>query len=149
LWHYHEVGFWGAFHLNSDSQRARSVLNPQQGTITYAFEPVDQYNVFYRYNFCNGAVCRSWAGLTSQADVIFGADATVPVSQTCGLVASYNYLWPTGDNSQNRNVQESWNLTISFVWYPGYKKSQAGWQNPYRPLFPVADNGYFLVRSAN
>jgi hypothetical protein len=34
------------------------------------------------------------------------------------------------------------------VWYPGYKKCDS-WTNPYRPLFYVADNGWFLVRQAN
>ena len=39
--------------------------------------------------------------------------------------------------------QECWNVAISLVWFPGGRRPHAG--NYFRPLFPVASNGTFLV----
>ena len=105
----------------------------------------DQYNLFYRYQFCNGATARTWAGLSSHGDVIFGGDGTVPLSPRWAVSTSYNYLLPRNDPTIPNNTKESWNLTISLVWYPGYRAT-CDWFNPYRPLIPVADNGWMMER---
>ncbi|MEX0679663.1 MAG: DUF6666 family protein [Pirellulales bacterium] len=146
VWCQHEVGFWGAIHANTNTQRTS--IFPDEPAETFSFEGTDQYTAFYRYQFCNGTVCRTWAGLSGYADGIFGGDATVRVSERWGLIAAYNYLLPRNHEGVPNNVTESWNLTISFVWYPGYKRCDS-WLNPYRPLFYAADNGWFLVRDAN
>ena len=139
----HEVGVWGAFHTGSSTQPA--TIFPNQPDETFRFEGTDQYTAFYRYQFCNGTFCRTWAGLSNHGDGIFGGDATARLSQRWGLIASYNYLLPRSQAGVSNNVTESWNLTISFVWYPGYTRCDS-WLNPYRPLFYAADNGWFLVR---
>jgi hypothetical protein len=139
VYHGHELGFWFAAHTNGDTQAAPTFLEQQSVT----WQANDQYNGYYRYQFCNGAVARSWIGLTSHADGIFGGDATIPFAKKWAIQTSYNYLLPNGDSSVSANVKESWNLSIAMVWYPGIK-SPCDWLNPYRPLFPVADNGWFL-----
>jgi hypothetical protein len=136
---HHELGFWFATHTNSDTQTAPSFLDQQ----TVTWQANDQYNIFYRYQFCNGAVARTWAGLSSHGDGIFGGDGTVPLSPKWAVATSYNYLLPRSDASVPSNTKESWNLTISLVWYPGYRQT-CDWFNPYRPLIPVADNGWFM-----
>jgi hypothetical protein len=142
---YHEVGFWGAFQGNTSTHVGQFTGDdPLQ---TFSFQGTSQYNVFYRYQFCSGTYCRTWAGLSDHGDGIFGSDATVYISPKVGLVATYNYLLPRNDPTVPLNVKESWNLAIALVWYPGYKKCDS-WTNPYRPLFYVADNGWFLVRQA-
>jgi len=137
----HEVGFWGAAHANTVTQTA--TIFPNQPDETFSFEGTDQYTAFYRYQFCNGTFCRTWAGLSGRGDGIFGGDATVYVSKKLGLIAAYNYLLPRNHPGEINNVNESWNLTISFVWYPGYNPC-GSWLNPYRPLFYTADNGWFM-----
>lgn len=143
---YHEVGFWGAFQGNTSTHRGS--FFPDEPLQTFSFQATSQYNAFYRYQFCNGTYCRTWAGLSDHGDGIFGSDATVYISPKVGLLATYNYLLPRDGGDVPLNVKESWNLTIALVWYPGYKKCDS-WTNPYRPLFYVADNGWFFVRQAN
>ncbi len=142
----HDVGFWGAFQTNTSTQWATTPFAPtlQQ----YSYQANSQFNAFYRYQFCNGTYMRGWAGLTGHGDGILGSDATVRISPRLGLVASFNHLIPRNDPTISDNVKESWNLTINLVFYPGYKRCDS-WQNPYRPLFYTADNGWFLVRKAN
>jgi len=141
----HEVGFWGAFQMNQSTHEGTlDFVNFQ----TYSYEANNQYNLFYRYEFENGTFCRSWMGMSGHGDGIFGCDTTVRVSDKVGLVANYNYLLPRNDEDIPNNVKESWNLTISLVWYPGYKRCDS-WRNPYRPLFYVADNGWFLTRQSS
>ena len=143
----HELGFWGAFHTNT-SQPTVTTLPGAAPTTSFTYQAQDQYNLFYRYNFKNGAVARSWLGMSGHGDGIFGGDAIVPFSQRWALLTSYNYLWPTSDPDITSNTKESWNLTISLVWYPGYRPC-GSYSNPYRPLFNVADNGWFMVRQAD
>lgn len=145
LYCHHEVGFWGAFSGNTSTHWGDIPGTPWQ---SYSFEGNNQYNAFYRYEFCNGTVCRTWCGLSAHGDAIFGGDTTVRLTEHTGLMANYNYLLPRNDDIVPNNVKESWNLTISFVWYPGYKRCDS-WTNPYRPLFYTADNGWFLSRQAD
>jgi hypothetical protein len=145
VYHGHELGFWGAFTGNTSTHWGDIPNNPWQ---SYSFEATSQYNIFYRYESPNGTVCRTWGGLSGHGDGIFGGDMTVRLTNTLGVVANYNYLLPRNDDNVPNNVKESWNLTISCVWYPGYKRCDS-WTNPYRPLFYVADNGWFMTRQAN
>ena len=41
-------------------------------------------------------------------------------------------------------TRESWGLVIQLVWYPG-QNAKCQQQNPYRPMFNVADNSLFMV----
>jgi len=135
----HEIGFWFAAHLNSDSRTPPAFL--EQNSVTW--RAINQYNVFYRYTFCNGSYARTWAGLSGHADGIFGSDAVVPFSNRWGMQASYNYLLPRNDDSLPNNTRESWSLMISLVWFPGHRCDNDSF-NRYRPLIPVADNGWFM-----
>jgi hypothetical protein len=143
--HGHEFGFWGAFTGNTSTHLGEIPGGPMT---EYSFEATSQYNLFYRYESCNGTFCRTWGGLSGHGDGIFGGDATVRISKKIGLMANYNYLLPRNDDGVPNNVKESWNLTISFIWYPGYTRPDS-WRNPYRPLFYTADNGWFFTRQEN
>ena len=140
LYRRHEIGVWAAVHTNHDTQTAPAFFN--QSTVSW--QSNDQYNLFYRYSFAGGGVGRRWIGLTEQADIIFGSDATVPLSQTWGIQAAYNYLLPRGDSSIPSSIRESWNLSMALVWYPEFKPPN-GQFAPYRPLFSVADNGTLMI----
>jgi hypothetical protein len=59
------------------------------------------------------------------------------------MQASYNYLLPRNDDSLPNNTRESWSLMISLVWFPGHRCDNDSF-NHYRPLMPVADNGWFM-----
>ncbi len=144
-YHYHEVGFWGAFQGNTSNEWGQI---PGQARQLYSFQANSQYNIFYRYEMPNGTVARTWAGMTAYGDGIFGSDTTVRISNKMGLMASYNFLVPRSDPNVSNNTKEAWNVTFSVVWYPGYNRCDS-WKNPYRPLFYTANNGWFFVRQAN
>jgi hypothetical protein len=138
-----EVGFWAGAHAMSDTKTAAQLAPIAQTAAT--FQTTDQFNVFYRRRFCNGGVARTWLGATNNHGMIWGSDATAPLSERWAIQASYNYLWPVGTDAVPNGIRESWGLQMSLVWYPGYKCPNACF-NPYRPLFNVAENGTFMVR---
>jgi hypothetical protein len=141
VWHSHEVGLWSAVHLRSDTQTPPAWF----GKSSVTWQSNDQFNLFYRYTFCNGGVARMWIGLSGVGDLIFGSDATAPLSERWAIQAVYNYLIPRADPSIPNAIKETWGVTVSLIWYPGYRVPNACF-NPYRPLFTVADNGTFMIR---
>lgn len=137
----HELGFWGAFGTkNADDLEPNEQIGQWETTDLYAF--------FYRYNFgdCEPGNARLFAGWSGQGDGLIGADARLPLSATWALETNFTYLIPNegeGVGFAADHVQESWNVAMSLVWYPGRRWGQG---DPYyRPLFRVADNGTFLM----
>jgi hypothetical protein len=139
---FHELGIWAAAHTKSDTQGAPSSFD----TPTVTWQANNQYNLFYRANFSYGAVGRMWIGVTDYGDVTFGGDATAPLSERWAIQIAQNYLLPRGDSSVPKSVQETWGLTLAMVWYPHAKTPNCRF-DPYRPLFPVADNSWMFVRT--
>ena len=142
LWGFHEVGLWAAAHTKSDTQPA-----PASFTVsTVTWQATDQYNLYYRANFSYGAVGRMWIGLSGHGDVLFGGDATAPLSERWAIQIAQNYLLPRKNSIVPRAVQETWGLTLAMIWYPHAKTPNHRF-DPYRPLFPVADNSWMFVRT--
>lgn len=130
-----EIGFWGAF---------RTTREKLEVTGNSFVGSVNQYLFYYRRNFAqmNGEY-RFWVGGTEFSDAVLGADFLVPATQSTAIQGGFNYLIPR-DRENLGALQESWNIGINFVWYPG---RQCGSQqcDPFRPLFTVADNGLMFV----
>jgi hypothetical protein len=55
-----------------------------------------------------------------------------------------NYMIPKQGSGAEAQQRESWGLVVQFVWYPGLN-AKCQQQNPYRPIFNVADNSLFMV----
>lgn len=139
----HELGFWGAFHLNQDTSTVDSIAGLTQTT----WLANNQYNLFYRYNYGHGLNYRMWIGLNDYADVLFGGDCTAQFADRWSLQTSTNYLLPTSSNSGvPNNVTESFNLSINVIWNPFARKHDPC-PNRYRPLFGVADNGTLMINT--
>ena len=141
LWGFHEIGVWAAAHLNSDTQTAP----PSVPVTTVTWQTTDQYNLYYRANFSYGAVGRMWIGLSGHGDVLFGADATAPLSERWAIQIAQNYLMPRDTSKVGGSITETWGLTLAMVWYPWAKTPNHRF-DPYRPLFNVVDNSYMFVR---
>ena len=141
LWGFHEVGFWGAAHLNSDTRVAPASF----GVPTVTWRANDQYNLYYRANWSYGAVGRMSIGLTGFGDVLFGGDATAPLSEKWSIYVSQNYLLPRNDSTSPTSIKETWGLTMALVWYP-WCKTPNNCFDAYRPLFAVADNSWFFIK---
>jgi hypothetical protein len=68
------------------------------------------------------------------------------LTDTWALETGFSWLIPEQGRGQGANAghaQESWNLGIGVVWYPG--RHWGGGDPYYRPLFPVAHNGVFMI----
>lgn len=137
----HELGFWG-----TGGTKNASDLEPNEQIGEW--ETTDLYAFFYRYNFgdCEPGNARVFAGWSDQGDGLIGADARLPLSATWALETNFTYLIPNegqGIGFAADHAQESWNVAMSLVWYPGRRWGQG---DPYyRPLFRVADNGVFMM----
>jgi hypothetical protein len=129
----HEFGTWIAVGTDRTNQNRRD------------WTPVDQYTLFYRWRFEQGANIRFWGGLSGHGDGIIGSDFWLPVSDTFALAANWNYLIPEQGNGPAGAAAESWNIGLNLVWHlHGTARQAAG--APYLPMFNVANNGYFFVR---
>jgi hypothetical protein len=129
----HEFGTWVAVGTDQVDEKRSD------------WTPVDQYTLFYRWRFEQGANVRFWGGLSGHGDGIIGSDFWLPVSDTFALAANWNYLIPEQGNGPAGAAAESWNIALNLVWHlHGTARSAAG--APYLPMFNVANNGYFFVR---
>jgi hypothetical protein len=127
-----EIGFWGASSTNS------KVV----GGIEY--EAVDQYCGFVRWHFRDGGSARIWGGGTGDRDGILGADFLAPLSTRWSIQGGFNYLIPDAIEGPSGASQESWNVGLGLVWHLGCVAKNTR-NNPYAPLFPVADNGWMFI----
>jgi len=61
------------------------------------------------------------------------------------LQGGFAYLIPEEETGQvgRGHAEESWNIAVSLVWYPGARSAMG--TDYYRPLFNVANNGSFMV----
>jgi len=129
----YQIGYYGAYGVGSDKDRV----------LPGKINATDMYALYVRRNFENGGDGRIWAGATSNGDGLLGADLWVPLGKGFALENRINYMIP----KQGRDIaqtRESWGLLIQLVWYPG-QNAKCQQQNPYRPIFNVADNSLFMV----
>ncbi len=137
----HELGFWG-------TGGTKTANEPDANEQIVDWESTDLYAFFYRYNFgaCEQGDARLFAGWSGQGDGLIGADARLPLSATWALETNFTYLIPNEGDAVTfaaDHVQESWNIAMSLVWYPG--RAWGRGDSYYRPLFRVADNGVFMM----
>ena len=128
----YEIGYYGAYGVGT----AR--------TLDGKLDPTDMFALYVRRNFETGGDGRIWAGGTGHGDALLGADIWVPLGRSFALENRINYLIPKVNRGESAQPHESWGLTIQLVWYPG-RKALCQHQNPYRPMFNVADNSLFMV----
>ncbi len=139
----HDLGFW--FTAGTDFTE----IMDDEGVVLEEWEPTDLYAFFYRRQFggCRDGDARLFAGWTGHGDGLIGVDARLPIAPDWAVETNFAYLIPsdgTGQGFTGGHAQESWNLGLSLVWYPGRLFGQGDYY--YRPLFRVADNGTFMVR---
>jgi hypothetical protein len=143
----HELGFWFTASANNDT--ALSQFNAANAAMNgnETFEGTDLYAFFYRHRLSQveGGQCRVYAGFTGDSDGLIGADFRLPLACDVALETGFTYLVPNepGGQAGRGFVEESWNVAISLVWYPGARTAYAS--DYFAPLMNVADNGSFMV----
>jgi len=140
-----EIGFWGAFGTGSDDDLLVQTIQNQQVSSLVVLEPTDLFAFFLRHRFHQtGAEARIWGGFTGKSDGLIGADFRVPISPRFAIQGSSNYLASSETRDQGGQAEESWGVTVNFVWYPA-KSATRITRSPYRPLFNVAEPSVFMV----
>jgi hypothetical protein len=108
--------------------------------------PVDQYVLFYRLHGPRGGEGRLYGGWTDDSDGIVGADMLLPVHDRWSVQGGFTYMIPDGRDGAEGASQEGWNINLGVVWHWGCR-ARACHDDPYRPLFNVANNGYMIIDS--
>lgn len=135
-----DVGFWFTVGTRTATELGVQQLETWESTDLYAF--------FYRQQFgaCLDGEARMFAGWSGQSDGLIGADVRLPLDDTWALETGFSWLIPEegrGRGAFAGHAQESWNLGIGIVWYPGRRWGHG--DDYYRPLLPVAHNGVFML----
>jgi hypothetical protein len=134
-----EIGFWGNFGVGDDAFEF-----DLQDRLLQPIGPNDTYSLFYRRHFSGGGQGRGWVGLSGNGEAVLGADCTIPLGTSWALENNFIYLIPKEGHGDGGQQDETWSVSIQLVWYPGRQASRV-FQNPFQPLFSVADNSHFLL----
>jgi hypothetical protein len=135
----YEIGFYGAYGVTTDWKSLTDISNVQ-----LKLNPTNMYLLYLRSYFDNGGDGRIWGGATGNGDGLIGADVWLPLGGSFALQNRINYMIPKEGSGTTAQPRDSWGLVIQLVWYPGLN-ARCQRQNPYRPIFDVADNSLFMV----
>ena len=58
----------------------------------------------------------------------------------------FTYMIPDARDGEDGAGDEAWNIRLGMVWHWDCR-ARKPFDNPYRPLFNVADNGYMIIDS--
>lgn len=134
-----EFGYRGAFALRNDSVW----LYSQNRRVDVRV--VDYHTVFLKKYFTNGGEGSLAGGATEYGDIMVRAEYSIPLSHEWGLKNSLLYVVPRGGHSAESPSRESWDVSLQLVYQPR-GGMLAGFCNPFRTFFDVADNGTMLRR---
>jgi Family of unknown function (DUF6666) len=136
----HEFGFSATVALNKfDEDRHHHFGDDEE-----YWQASDQYVLFYRVHGKRGGEGRIYGGWTNDSDGILGADMQLPVHDRWSVETGFTYLIPDAKNGEDGASEEAWNINLGLVWHWGCTARKM-YENPYRPLFNVANNGYLIV----
>jgi len=133
-----ELGAWIASSSKTDVDESTGVT----------YEATDMYALFLRHNTAIGGEGRIWGGATGPGDGLLGADFRVPLTSRWALAGAVNYIIPQDGAGPVGLVEESWALTLNFVWHPFRARNGSTGNSQYTPLMSVADNTMFMTRTA-
>ncbi|MCL2119216.1 MAG: hypothetical protein FWH27_12395 [Planctomycetaceae bacterium] len=138
-----EFGYRGAFGMRNDSvwlHNRHANVNQRVGV-----RVVDYHTLFIKKYFANCGEGSLAGGATEFGDFIVRAEYGIPLSNEWALKNSLSYLVPRGGHSHESPSRESWDVSLQLVYQP-QGGMLAGFCNPFRAFFDVADNGTLLRR---
>ena len=136
-----EFGYRGAFGLRNDSLW----LHRQRAGVQAGVQVVDYHTLFLKKYFANGGEGSLAGGATEYGDAMVRAEYCIPLSNEWGLKNSLSYIIPRAGRSPASPSRESWDISLQLVYQP-QGGMLAGFCNPFRSFFDVADNGTLIQR---
>ena len=133
----YEFGYRGSHGLKNDSVQ----LFGQQ----FDVRTVDYHTLFIKKYFANGGEGSLAGGATEYGDIMVRAEYSIPLSNEWGLKNSFSYVIPQSGHNASSPQRESWDVSLQLVYQPR-GGMLAGFCNPFRALFDVADNGTMIQR---
>jgi hypothetical protein len=140
-----EFGYYGAYGVGSDNVK---YMYYNRTIDIGKLIATDMFCLYLRRNFENGGQGRFYGGATGRGDGILGADLWIPLGRGFALQNQFCYMIPKQGHSIEAQSREAWGLGVNLIWYLG-QNAKCMQQNPYRPLFNVADNSLLLIDRLN
>jgi hypothetical protein len=138
-----EIGIWATIPDKGDSAR---LDDSQEVSNIDWFKPIAQGSLYYRRCWQSGIGTTAWLGIADEpGEVVFGADAHVPITCRLALVGGFNYILPSASAEAGQD-EEMWNLSMGIEWRPRACTNHCLGPRKYSPLLPLANNGSFAVR---
>lgn len=134
-----EFGYRGAFGVRNDSFWVGNRYKVR-------VHVVDYHALFVKKYFANGGEGSLAGGATEYGDLMVRAEYAIPLSNEWGLKNSFSYVIPKGGHSPASPRKESWDVSLQLVFQPR-GGMLAGFCNPFRSFFDVADNGTLIQRA--
>ncbi len=136
-----EIGIWAAIPDEGDN----ALLQGGAAPIFNRFKPVAQGNLYYQHCLDSGTSLTAWLGLAEEpGEIIFGADARVPITRRLALFGGFNYIEPSA-NGVGGQDEEMWSVSLGIEFTPGYHQNHCR-SRRRAPFFPLANNGTFAIR---
>jgi hypothetical protein len=139
----HEFGFGATVGTNT-----HKLEDPNHQGTDLDYQASDQYVLFYRLHGCNGGEGRIYAGVNNDSDGILGSDTLIPIGGCFSFQSGFTYLIPNQKNGTEGATHEAWNIGLGLVWHWDGQARKC-FDNCYRPMFNVADNGILIVDQQN
>ncbi|MEC7500187.1 MAG: DUF6666 family protein [Planctomycetota bacterium] len=154
MWWRLDFGTWLVF--RGDSEKNVEEYRPTIPTPTIAeYQAANQYTLFLQWAFPNGGEARIYGGGGNDRDGIIGGYFWSPLSHSIAVTGNFGYLFSGKKNLvpgtaitggvPYKSLEDSYGLSLNVAWYP-HRRARIGSRNPYRALFPVANNGTFFVK---
>ena len=154
MWWRLDFGTWLVF--RGDSEKNVEEYRPTTPNPTIAeYQAANQYTLFLQWAFPNGGEARIYGGGGNDRDGIIGGYFWSPLSHSIAVTGNFGYLFSgkkdfvpgttIAGGVPYKSVEDSYGLSLNVAWYP-HRRARIGSRNPYRALFPVANNGTFFVK---
>jgi hypothetical protein len=156
MWGRLDFGTWLVF--RGDSEQNVEENRPTGITTLAEYQAANQYTLFLQWAFPNGGEARIYGGGGNDRDGIIGGYFWSPLSHSIAVTGNFGYLFSgKKGNVQGtgvaggagrvsfKSIEDAYGLSLNIAWYP-HKRARIGSRNPYRALFPVANNGTFFVK---
>jgi hypothetical protein len=148
-----EIGVWGTVRVFDDTRTI-------DGFGWTTWRPINQISTYWHHKWhCGGPDTWLSIGIPEQSrlsgggslgDWLVSATTVYPFSDRVAPYTNVMYMHQSASAGDAGAQEDAWNLTIGIAFYPGRNARSTNVSGQrWMPLFPVANNGSFLVDASN